>query len=113
MEHETFDCLFRDHLGGFLATQEYRQLVRSGRRSMLVLFSADDGRLFGLREKTYSVSCLDLATKEDNDAATTDSSDDNEVEPCMGAPPVVTTAMRELTNFLRYDGILSVISTVL
>jgi hypothetical protein len=38
IEHECFDYLMRVHLEGFLATPAYRQLVRSGRHSVLMLF---------------------------------------------------------------------------
>ena len=67
---------------------------------MLTLFNAEDSRVLALREKSFSVSCLDLATSAE-DAATLSSSDGNDVEPRMGGPPVVTTAMKELVGFLR------------
>jgi hypothetical protein len=38
IEQECFDYLMRVHLEGFLATPAYRQLVRNGRRSVLMLF---------------------------------------------------------------------------
>jgi hypothetical protein len=38
IEHACFEYLVRAHLEAFLATPEYRQLVRSGRRTVLLLF---------------------------------------------------------------------------
>ena len=38
IEHECFDYLQRTHLDAFLAHPAYRQLVRSGRRTVLLLF---------------------------------------------------------------------------
>jgi hypothetical protein len=38
IEHACFEYLIRAHLESFLATPEYRQLVRSGRRTVLLLF---------------------------------------------------------------------------
>lgn len=38
VEHECFEYLMRVHLEGFLATPEYRQLVRSGRRTVLLMY---------------------------------------------------------------------------
>ena len=37
IEQDTFECLIREHLDRFLNTPEYRQLVRSGRHSILIL----------------------------------------------------------------------------
>lgn len=38
VEHECFEYMIRMHLEGFLATPEYRQLVRMGRRTVLLLY---------------------------------------------------------------------------
>jgi hypothetical protein len=40
IEHELFDYMARVHLGGFLATPAYRELVRTGRNTVLLLFYA-------------------------------------------------------------------------
>jgi hypothetical protein len=113
-----FDCLLRDHLESFLSTQEYRQLVRSGRRSVLMLFTSSNNKLAGLQERAYSVSRLHTAaSRGEQDGAATSSDDEeedsedvneeeegppnHEVGPIMGTPLLVSTAMRELRNFLR------------
>lgn len=48
VEHECFEYMMRVHLEGFLATPEYRQLVRSGRRTVLLMYyqlkTGDDRR---------------------------------------------------------------------
>lgn len=99
MELETFDILFRDHLGEFLVTADYRQLVRKGHCTVLQMF-----KQLNLDENSYSLIAEGGGAGGvcDDSSTTTSSYDiDHEMFVVNGKSRISSAVLRELKSFLR------------